>query len=193
MLLESLLKDNLINKSELILKKYKNLNIVYAEAKFLSKMFVDKNQNFSNLTIEKICELLDVSNKTAEKIVHCLLKKNFIKYRQINNTSYFDFEFLIEKLLNSYLPPEENSKISQKITWIDSELDIELTKENKMELQKIISNNDNWKQIVKIINKISEIKDKDWSMVSAAISSFNSNFEFNSDKYKEILDSNWLE
>lgn len=189
--IKELLKDNLINKDELIIKRYSYLNLDKSQAKFVSKIFKNKKLDYSQLTIEEISLSLSVDYETAETIVLTLVTNGYIKLINLEEEIKFNFEPLIYKLIKTYSSPKSKDNIDEKINWIKRKVSFELTNNNIQELIKI--SNENWDSVLLITNKISESKEQNWPLFISLYNTYiNKNIE-KSNQIKSILDTNWLE
>ncbi len=187
-----LLKDNIINKSDLVIKRHEYLGLDATQAAFLAKIFVNNEQSYNNLRIEDIAELMDVNIDTANVIIEKLITDGYLLLSNCEdgNGHLFNFDTIIEKLMMSYSSPLASDSIERKLDWINEKVSFELTNENKDELIKILNNID-WNVAATAIAKFI---DQDKQTFPLLVSFFQtiSISDTGNERVKSILKHNWL-
>lgn len=189
--LKDLLKDNIINKSELVIKRHEYLGLDVAQATFLAKIFVNNNESYEKININEIAKLMDVNVDTAKEIVSLLITKGLVKFTIENEDLILNFDTFIIKLLSSYSKPENDSAIDQKLKWIDTKVDFIINDNLRVQLLKIIENN-NWDAISKVVDKFAEQNEQNFPLLVSLIQSALDTREEKENEIKSVLNTNWL-
>lgn len=190
--IKDLLNDQIINKSELINKRHKYLGLDAAQAAFIAKIFVNNNDKNTIITQSEAAELMGVEEPSAKKIIEFLVLEGLVKVTENNSEVKFDFEFLIEKLISTYLPPSSSSSIEQKVDWAVNVIGIEFSNENRIELTDQISNT-NWDLVLVAINEFKNQTNKTFPLLVSLIKAINNDKKENDGKIKSLMQVNWLE
>lgn len=190
--IKDLLNDQIINKSELINKRHKYLGLDAAQAAFIAKIFVNNNDKNTIITQSDAAELMGVEEPSAKKIIEFLVLEGLVKVTENNSEVKFDFEFLIEKLISTYLPPSSSSSIEQKVDWAVKVIGIEFSNENRIELTDQISNT-NWDLVLVAINEFKSQTNKTFPLLVSLIKAINNDKKENDGKIKSLMQVNWLE
>lgn len=190
--IKDLLNDNIINKSELILKRHEYLGLDAAQAAFLSKIFVDNREDYTKLDINEIASLMSVDTNTAETIVRPLVTKGILGIVSNNGDTFFNLEQLVTKLLETYAMPMESSKKELKINWITKQIGFDLSNDNIIELERVIDTYD-WTTILNVIEKFDEQSNKNFPLLISLITVAANSKEKKENQLKSVMDVNWLE
>ncbi len=190
--IKDLLNDQIINKSELINKRHKYLGLDAAQAAFIAKIFVNNNDKNTIITQSEAAKLMGVEEPSAKKIIEFLVLEGLVKVTENNSEVKFDFEFLIEKLISTYLPPSSSSSIEQKVDWAVKVIGIEFSNENRIELTDQISNT-NWDLVLVAINEFKNQTNKTFPLLVSLIKAINNDKKENDGKIKSLMQVNWLE
>lgn len=191
--LNKTIEDNIIDKEKLVFKRYKFLNIGKDQAQFISLIFKSKGLDYKNLSVDQISSILNLDIETVNKILSNLVTNSIVKVNQSpEGETTFDFDYLVVKLMNTYLPPKEDSSMDLKLSWIINSLDLELNDENKNQLKNYI-NDRKWSSVCDVVNKLADIEDTiTWPLLSESLDVHDSTSKTNKD-IKKVLDNNWLE
>ncbi len=187
--LNILLKDNIINKSELINKRHEYLGLDSAKAAILTKIFVAKNENLKVLTLERISELTELEIEAVKLLVKSLIVEGLVTMENIDGASSFNFEVIIDKLLATYLPPKDNSPIETKIAWIERETTLDGKNETLLSLIK----STDWKKVISVVEVFKNQKEKTIPLFISLIESTIESSKKQDENIKSILEINWLE
>ncbi len=187
-----LLKDNIVIKSDLVIKRHKYLGLDATQASFLAKIFVSNEASYSNLNAQQVAELMDVDIDTAKLIIERLIVDGFIAISNngATNEPTFNFDLIIEKLMMSYSSPLEEDSIEKKIEWVNNKISFELTDENKIEIEKLI-NNTEWNSFATAVVKFIDQNEQTFPLLVSLIKTVSTNKNSNS-SIKAILEHNWL-
>ncbi len=189
---KDLLSDNIINKSELILKRHEYLGLDAAQATFLSKIFVNNREDYSKVQIKEIASLMSVDIDTAQSIMGSLVTNGMLGIKSENGETFFDLEKLIIKLAETYSMPSEACKKETKVKWITSRLGFDLTKDNISELEDAIDNY-GWETILNVIEKFDDQSNKNFPLLISLISVAANSKAKKESQIKSVMDVNWLE
>ena len=189
--INDLLIDNIIDKEKLILKRGHLLNLDENQCRFLSKVFSNKESKFNNLTIVELAKIFSVNEKTAETILKDLVTNHLVDIGFLNDEMIFNFNNLIRKLLKTYDAPTNNDSNLIKEKWIINNLKFELSKENNIELKKIISK-ESWDKISLVITKMKETNDHSWPLFISLLNTVTLKSVKKDKDIKKLLDENWL-
>ncbi len=191
-LLNELLNDNIINRSELVNKRHEYLGLDATQAAFMAKIFINNKECYKDIKLNEASELMGVDIDTSKAILESLITNGLLMVGQDeNNEPTFDFDFLICKLMECYDTPISKSDISKKLDWIESKVAFEVTDQMKKEFTKVISGMD-WNILVEIIKKSTEQSEQTFTVLMSMINSAPINKEAKDQKVKEILEVNWL-
>lgn len=188
--INDLLKDNVINKAQLFKKRKSYLGIDENLSNFILKVF-QKHNSCSNLNIEQLSETFSTNIETTKMIMKNIISSGYVQVENNeNNEMIFNFETIVEKLLNSYVDNLEKESTEFKLNWVSNELDFELTKNHINEIKKLIENN-HWSTVYKIVNIMCEYDEQNWVLFQTLYNSLDSSKKIDKE-VKEILDTNWL-
>lgn len=187
-----LIKDDVLDKEKLVKKRYHFLNIDKIKADYISKIYSFKNVDLSCLSLKKIGELLSMPIEPVESLTKELIEKNLISIKNIENEFVFDFNLLINKLIGSYIAPNENKAIEEKMNWVINSLEFELTDTNKKDLRLIIEEK-GWNDLMLVINKLITLDNQSWHQLISMYEAIGIKEKKKSDEVKDILTKNWLE
>ncbi len=191
-LLEELLKDNIIDRSTLVIKRHEYLGLDATQAAFVAKIFINNNECYKDIDINEVSELMGVDTETSKAILESLITKGLLLVSENeNNTPIFNFDFLITKLLNCYETPIASSTIEKKLTWIETQVEFEVNEQMKEEFKKVISGME-WEILVELIKKSTQHSEQTFPLLMSLINSSPINKESKDNKVKEILEVNWL-
>ncbi len=191
-LLNELLNDNIINRSELVTKRHEYLGLDATQAAFLAKIFINNKECYKDIEINEASELMGVDIDTSKAILESLITKGLLMVgTNENNEPTFDFDFLINKLLHCYKTPISNSNIDKKMEWIESKVDFEINEQMKDEFTKVICGME-WDILVEIIKKSTEQSEQTFPVLMSMINSAPVNKEAKDQQVKQILEVNWL-
>ncbi len=191
-LLNELLRDNLINRSELVNKKHEYLGLDATQAAFVAKIFVNNNECYSKIDINEASELMGVDIETANAILQPLITKGLLLISENENkVPEFNFDFLVSKILDCYDTPIQSSNIDSKINWIKTKVNFEVNEQMEEEFKKVISGMD-WDILVELIKKSTTHSEQTFPLLMSLINSSPINKEAKDNKVKEILEVNWL-
>lgn len=188
---KELLDDNIINREELFNKRYEYLGLDSAQAGFVSKIFLSKRENYSNLDVKEVSSIMSVDETTAQKILTPLITQGLILLEKENDKTVLNFEHMFEKLLSTYIIPSENSPVNLKVNWIVDKSELDLNESNIKELKDIVENH-NWNTLIKVVENFVGQKDKTFPLLLSLIKvTTNSKDKLNND-IKSVMDVNWL-
>ncbi len=190
--LNDLLSDNIINKSELVIKRHEYLGLDATQAAFLAKIFINNKECYREVDIETVSNLMNVDVATAQTILEPLLTKGLLGFNNKEGKSYFDFQKLIEKLLASYSAPSFSDSKEQKVKWIGKKLDFILTDDNVIHLNEIVEKTE-WDILVKVIEKMANQKNQTFPLFVSLVETISNNIDAKREQIKSVLDVNWLE
>lgn len=190
--IKELLRDDLLNKEQLILKRYKFLGLDEIQARFLSKIYADKNIDPTSLTMDDISKVFGVDKTTAETIMQELVSTICVSVKSDDNGMSFDFEILINRLVKTYFSPHESEDVETKLFWSINKIGFELTQENINDLKKMI-NSEDWNKLSTVIERTSENDDGNWPLFISLWNSLTVKDSQKNDHLKNVLDRNWLE
>ena len=190
--IEQLVYDGVINKEQLVLKRHQYLNLDLQQAQFVSKLFRNSSLNFSNLTLQEISKEFGTDEKTAQVILQTLLSESCIQLVNIEGVVFFNLNFLIDKLVDSYFVPEDKASHKMKINWVKNSLSFKLTDDNLTELNQLVDSG-NWSKVSIVVTKLVNDKKSNWPLFMAIFSAISNKQAKNSAKLKSVLDQNWLE
>lgn len=186
-----LLLDNIISKSELVIKRHEYLGLETAQAAFLAKIFVNNRESYSEVKLSKVADLMNVDIEVAKLIIEPLIIDGLLPMKTVDEIIYLNFDLFITRLLESYEEPKESDSIDEKLKWIDWKVNLILTDNNKEQLREVIKNT-KWDVITKVINKLSEQDGYSFPLLISFIDSAKSDFDIQKEKVSEILNVNWL-
>jgi len=112
---QKLISDGIINKKTLVLKRHSFLGFDETQAMFISKIFKKNDSNYSNLSIEDLSKIFNVTKNTTEKIIKSLISEGYIRVFYEEKKMKFDFSNLIKSLLETYGIPVKSSSLKKKI------------------------------------------------------------------------------
>ncbi len=188
-----LIKDNVIDKGKLIIKRSSFLDVDKVQAQFISKLFSNENIDFSNLTIKDIAKTISISDESAEIMTKDLISKGLIGIVKSNSLEYrFNYDLFIDKLIESYIAPNSNSSVEKKVDWTTKTLDINFSNSNINDLRKIIEAN-GWENLKLVIQKLLVIDNPTWHQLISMYESLGVKDNSKETELKKILDKNWLE
>ncbi len=187
-----LLKDNIINKSELVNKRHKYLGLDAAQAAFIAKIFVSNKESYDKLSLEEVSKLMEVDIETARIITKELVISGYLLVSIINGKEIFDFNSIINKLIMSYSSPTEESPIEDKIDWVSKKVSFELTNDNIDQLKDVIEKLD-WNVFATVIAKFIDQNDQSFPLLDAMLNSISNNGNTINKKIRSTLQINWLE
>lgn len=193
--IKQLLKDDILNLENLLLKKGILLNLKSDEIVFILNVIPILKNN--KTTEKKIYKKLIIKKTELENYLTNLLKNKYIKtsFKKLEDNVIFDFSPLWERLFKYYDIPDENASFEEKCRWF---LDV-LSFENDsiiIETFKKWTEERDFKHIVELVNKIqlSELKNISWnSFISIHDKLFEKKTKNNKNILKEIINLNWLE
>ncbi len=187
--MDKLLKDNLINKSELINKRHKYLGLDAVQAAFLAKIFINNNEENNKLNLESVSQKMSLDDESTKKVLAPLITCGLLSVESIDGNEFFNFENLIKRLLETYLPPKNSSTLSEKLEWIKDETHIDI---ENIEIKNIVNNID-WSTIVEVVKALSEKNEVSVPLFVSMINSIVKDNTKQNETIKSILDINWLE
>ena len=190
--IKKIIKDEIINKEKLVLKRYMFLNIDENQAMFISKVFRNENLRTDELSIEELSKIFGTTNETSEKIIKSLIVDGWIKVFYIEKNMKFDFSSIIKTLVESYVFPNKDTSIDKKIIWIKNTLNININKSNENKLKELIRNGE-WNKIIIVSKKISNLNDQSWPLFESLYNSITLKESNEKNEIKELMDINWLE
>lgn len=191
--LKKIFDDNIINKENLLEKRYKFIGMSKQQAQLIKKLFTLKDQK--NISFSQISEILELKKETTEILVKDLILNNFVLLNRLENGEYsINIEVLSQKLFNTYFFPMKNSNMDEKIHWLKNILEIDFNDENIDEIKKWIKSNQ-WNKILLVINGFLNLKDKKitWPLIVSSYESISSKDIKEDKNLKELIDVNWLE
>ncbi len=192
MTLNDLLNDNIINKSELVIKRHEYLGLDDVQASFLAKIFINNNESYSKVDIDELSKLMSVDIETVQAILKPLITSGMLGIINEDNKTFFNLDQFINKLLNSYSTPGDNDHPDAKVKWILNRLTFILTDDNISELRRMIDYYD-WNIILKVIEKMGNQSDQNFPLLVSLLNVATTKKEENESQIKSILDVNWLE
>ncbi len=187
--LNILLKDNIINKSELINKRHKYLGIDSAKAAFLTKIFITNNEDFTKLSLERISELTELESETANHLIKSLIVDGLVTMENSDGNTEFNFEVVIIKLLSTYLPPTNNSPIETKMAWIEKETTLDSKNDQLVSLIKTTE----WEKVISVVEVFVNQNEKTIPLFVSMLESTVTSTKKQDENIKSILEINWLE
>ena len=187
-----LLNDGIINKEKLVLKRHDFIGLQKNEAIFVAKLFKNSSIENHHFTIKELASKLDISKETVQVLVKSLIASNCLKVINSSNGIIFDFDFIIEKLLESYFAPSEESALDKKIIWMEALLKFKINNDNVETIKKWIING-NWNKLVLVSKKTAMLDSPSWPLLVSAYDSLNDYKEKDTDGLKDIMNINWLE
>lgn len=187
-----LIKDNVIDKEKLIIKRSSFLDVDKVQAQFISKLFSNENIDFSNLTIKDIAKVISISYESAEIMTKDLISKGLVGIKNDNSEYRFDYNLFINKLIESYVAPNSNSSIEKRVDWTIKTLKINFSDSNINDLKKIIKAN-GWENLKLVIQKLTMIDNPTWHQLISMYESLGIKDNSKETELKNILDKNWLE
>lgn len=189
--IRKLINEGLINKSKLILKRGEYLNIEKNQILFLSKIFENDNFDFFNLKLDDISKNLVLEKKEIFKYLKKLITEGLIEFKQDGDKFYFNFNFLINKLIETYLPPNDSASFEMKYFWMKNNVDLKFANKHEKELKEIINNN-NWNHLLIVFEEIIDMENVNWPLFISLIDSKTIKNSTKKDDYNKILKINWL-
>lgn len=192
-LVNDLLKGNVIDREKLLLERFSFLNIDEKQVIFIAKILRNNNIDFSNVSIEDISKTINMSDETSKNIIESLISDSYIAVISTPNGLRFNFNKLTKILLETYLPPKENSTLTKKVKWILEKVNFDKEQLNEAFLSEFVEKSE-WKKLLFIIEKISTstIEKVTMPLIITSYESIAKTKESN-ESLKEILSSNWLE
>lgn len=185
------LNEGLIDKKNLLLKKYKSIFLEEKDVLILLNIL-----NFeSNLNFSKILKKLDISKKELELFLTKLTKQKLLKWNTDSKEKLsFDLNQLWIKLLATVVAePDENSNSDVKYKWFISNMNIVETNNIKEKLLSWIKEDgfEHLKEIVFNFKKLG-IKNVDFSRVETLYKEIKNKPNIKDKEIKEAMQENWL-
>lgn len=187
-----LIKDNVLDKEQLVLKRSEFLNIGKVQILFLSKLFTKKDLNFSRLTLKEVADNMSISNQAAESLTKELVVKGLVKIKSKDGEFKFNFNTLINKLIESYIAPNNSSNQDEKLNWAIKTISFKLTTSNIEDLKLIIKEN-GWENLKIAITKLISMEGQTWHQLISMYESLGVKESTDINELKLILNKNWLE
>lgn len=187
-----LIKDDVLDKEQLILKRHRFLDIDPIKAQYIAKLFKDKELDTSSLTLKEIANSTSIPVESAEALTKELVAKGLVSIKNEGNEYRFNYDTLVNKIIKSYIAPEHERPTSEKLNWVVKTLTVELTDANINDLELII-NEDGWENLKIAINKIVTLEDQTWHQLISMYEALGAKEKTESNEIKNILDKNWLE
>lgn len=189
--IKKLIEDNIINEFELINKRYEYLGLDAAQAAFIAKIFINEREVWKKINPAKAAELMGVELETSKAIIEPLIINGFVKIENNNGEVNLNFDYLIEKLLASYIEPDASSPLNHKLKWFISEIDIELNDENVKELTSLIEKND-WVLMTKVLDEFNKQNNSTFPLLITFIQAASKEKQQQNEKIKSLMEINWL-
>lgn len=187
-----MIQDDIVDKEQLVLKRFRFLNIDKIQAQYIAKLFSNKELKYYDLSLEDICNELSIPKQAGETLVKGLVKDGIILIQSKDGNITFNFEPLINKLIESYITPNDSETTDVKLDWAVKTLKFELTPKNIEELKLFIDEN-GWTNLSIVINKISTIENPSYSQLISMYETIGARETTDSQQLKELMDLNWLE
>ncbi len=187
-----LIKDNVLDKEQLVLKRSTFVNIDKVQVPFLAKLFTKKELNFNKLTLKEIADNIAIPTDAAEALTKELVGKGLVGIKSKDGEFKFNFNTLINKLIESYVAPEHSSTPEEKLNWAVKTINFELTEANLDDLKLIIKEN-GWENLKIAITKLISIEGQTWHQLISMYESLGVKETTDTNELKLILDKNWLE
>lgn len=187
-----LIKDNVLDKEQLVLKRSSFLNIDPVQSQYIAKLFANKELNFNKLSLKEISDTASIPVNAAEALTKDLIKTGLVGIKKEEENFFFDYNVLISKIIESYIAPTNDSTEEEKYNWTVKTINFELTDSNKSDLRLIIKEN-GWDNLKIAITKIMAIDGQTWHQLMSMYEALGVKETTDSQELKAILDQNWLE
>lgn len=187
-----LIKDDVLDKEQLVLKRYQFLGIDRIQAQFISKLFLNKELEFNCLSIKDIADTINIPADATEAMTKELVSKGIVGLKTIEGEFKFDYNTLINKLIESYIAPLNNSETESILNWIKLTLDFELTESNISDLRLII-NEKGYDNLKVAINKLITMSDQTWHQLMSMYEAIGIKEKTDTQDLRHVLKQNWLE
>lgn len=187
-----MIQDDILDKEQLVLKRHHFLEIDKIQAQYIAKLFSNKELKYSCLNLDDIANELAIPKPAVETLVKGLVNNGNISVENIDGKLTFNFDKLINRLIESYITPKNSESTEFKLNWAIKTLKFELTEKNIEELNMIIEES-GWNNLAVVINKISTIKEPSYSQLISMYETLGAKENTDSQQLKDIMDLNWLE
>ena len=156
---ELMLKENIIDKEALLMRKYDLIGLTREEALLILNV-INLEKNNSKITVNSIQKTFSYKKVELEEILANLIDKDFINIKITKQGLEFNLKSLWKRLMKTYIAPDDNATADELGQYIQRMLDIKLTPSNKRDLETWVKQKGQ-KRIISIIEGIFRFNPKE--------------------------------
>ena len=190
--IELLLKDHVINKKDLLMRKHDLIGMSREQAMLIMNV-ISLEETGSKINTNSIQKTFAYKKSELEQILADLMEQDLVKIKMTKQGLEFKFSDLWIKLLKTYITPGKDAKASDLESYVERMLDMKLTPSNRRDIETWVKQK-GAKRLISIIEGIFKmnVKNVAFKMIKEIYVSEEATKKTRQKELEDIIKFDWL-